>query len=71
MLGRTFTAAELEERGLVTRAVPAEELDEATDELLDRLLDRSAHALAWTKRVANRRLAHHVNMTHDAARAYE
>lgn len=71
MLGEPFTAAELAEWGVVNRAVPPDRLDEETADLVSRLLDRSAHALAWTKRVANRRLVNHVNMTHDAARAYE
>lgn len=71
LLGEPLTAAELAEYGVVNRAVPADTLDEATAELVSRLLDRSAHALAWTKRVTNRRLVQQVNMTHDAARAYE
>jgi enoyl-CoA hydratase/carnithine racemase len=71
MLGEPYTASELADWGIVNRAVPAEDIDETTAQLVSRLLDRSAHALAWTKRVANRRLVQHVNMNHDAARAYE
>lgn len=71
MLGREFTAAQLAEQGIINYAVPVEDLDRVTDELVQRLLRRSAYALAWTKRVANRSLAASLNLTLDAGSAYE
>lgn len=71
MLSQTYTAAELAKMNIVNRAVPAAELDAATDEIVSRLLKRSAFALAWTKRVLNRHVAHQTNLALDAAMAYE
>ena len=71
MLSRAFTAAELAEFGLINYAVPSSELDEKVDELVDGLLSRSAYALAWTKRIANRHVVHQLNQTLDASAAYE
>jgi hypothetical protein len=41
------------------------------DDIVGRLLKRSAYALAWTKRVANRHLMAQLDMTLDAGAAYE
>jgi enoyl-CoA hydratase len=71
MLGRRFTCAELAARGLINDAVPLADLDARVDDVVRRLLGRSAYALAWTKRVANRRIVEHLNLTLDAAAAYE
>jgi enoyl-CoA hydratase/carnithine racemase len=71
MLGRPYRARELAELGLINYAVPREELDAKVDELVERLLKRPAYALAWTKRVANRRVVDHLNMTLDAGAGYE
>jgi len=71
MLAKTYTAAELARLGIINYAVPAEELDTKVEEIVGSLLQRSAYALAWAKRVANRRVAQHLNLTLDAGVAYE
>lgn len=71
MLSKTLTAADLAEMNIVNRAVPADKLDATTNEIVDGLLKRSAFALAWTKRVMNRHVAQQINLTLDAALAYE
>lgn len=71
MLGPLVNAAELAEQGLINYAVAPEDLDAKVDALCEKLLRRSAFALAWTKRVANRRVVQHLNMTLDAGAAYE
>jgi enoyl-CoA hydratase len=70
-LARQYTGAQLAEMGIINRAVPAERLDAEVDELARRLLRRSSHALAWAKRVVNRRIAANFNLTFDSAWAYE
>lgn len=71
MLGKPYTGADLADMDLINYAVPPEELDETVDDLVERLLQRSAYALAWTKRTANRRIVDHLNQTLDASSAYE
>lgn len=71
MLARPFTAAELASHGVVNHAVSPDELDATVDDIVQRLLKRSAFALAWTKRTANRRVVDHLNTVADAAAAYE
>ena len=71
MLGRTFLASELAAIGAINYAVPREQLDSTVEALVQRLLKRPAHALAWTKRVANRRVVEQLNATLDAGAAYE
>jgi enoyl-CoA hydratase len=71
MLAREYRADELARLGIINYAVPREALDATVDRLVARLLKRSSYALAWTKRVANRRVADHLNLTLDAAAAYE
>ena len=70
-LARDYTAAEMNEFGWINAAVPAQELDAAVDDLVARLLERSPDILAYAKRVANRRIVDHMNLTLDAAAAYE
>jgi enoyl-CoA hydratase len=70
-LAKPFTGRDLADMNVINYAVPASELDAKTDEIVAALLRRSAFALAWTKRTANRIVAHHLNMTLDAAAAYE
>jgi hypothetical protein len=41
------------------------------DDIVARLLKRSAYALAWTKRIANRHVVEQLNRTLDAGAAYE
>ncbi len=71
LLARPFTGRELADLGYIHRAVPAAELDAAVKELTDRLLKRTPYALAWSKRVLNRRLQQQFHLTFDAAWAYE
>jgi len=71
MLAKPYTAREFADQGIINYAVPREQLDAKVDELVSRLLARSSYALAWTKRVANRQAVAHMNMTADAASAYE
>lgn len=71
MLAQPYTAAELARSGIINYAVPAEELDAKVDDIVQRLLKRGAYALAWTKRVVNRRVAEQLNLTLDAGVAYE
>lgn len=71
MLAKPYTAEEFAEMNLINYAVPQDELDEKVIEIVNRLLDRSAYALAWTKRSANRLVTDHLNKTLDAAAAYE
>lgn len=74
MLAKPYRAGELATMGLINLAVPAGDfgaLDAAVDDLTERLLRRPAYALAWTKRVVNRRVAEHLNLTADAAAGYE
>jgi enoyl-CoA hydratase/carnithine racemase len=71
LLGRQFTAADLARLGIINYAVPAAQLDSTVDGLVERLLKRPAYGLAWAKRVANRRVVDHLNLTLDAAAAYE
>jgi enoyl-CoA hydratase/carnithine racemase len=71
LLGRQFRAAELARLGIINYAVPASRLDATVDGLVERLLKRPAYGLAWAKRIANRRVVNHLNLTLDAAAAYE
>lgn len=52
--GRQFTGAEAKDYGLINRAVPAAELDEATEELVQTLTQKSRHALLAIKEVYDR-----------------
>jgi enoyl-CoA hydratase len=70
-LAKPYTARELADAGVINHAVPGAELDALTDDFVERLLARSAFALAWTKRVANRHVVNQLNLTLDAAAAYE
>ena len=47
------------------------ELDSKVEDIVSRLLERSAYALAWSKRVINRRVVDQLNLTLDAGQAYE
>jgi enoyl-CoA hydratase len=70
-LARQYTGAELAAMGIINRAVPADELDATVRSFCDRLVRRSPYALAWAKRVVNRRIQANLNLTFDAAWAYE
>jgi enoyl-CoA hydratase len=71
LLGKQYTASELARLGIINYAVPAAKLDATVDDIVARLLKRPAYALAWGKRVANKRVVNHLNQTLDAAAAYE
>lgn len=71
MLARPYTGRELANLGYIHQAVPPDQLDAAVKTLTDRLLKRTPYALAWTKRVINRRVQQQMNATFDAAWAYE
>ena len=71
MLAREYTGADLAAMGVINYAVPMAELDALVESLVERLLKRNAHALAWTKRVANKHLVDQLNRTLDAGAAYE
>src|SRR5579883_190506 len=71
MLAKPYTAKELADAGVINHAVPADKLEGFVDDMVARLLARSAFALAWTKRTANRHVVNQLNLTLDAAAAYE
>lgn len=71
MLAREYDARELERLGAINWAVPPAELDAKVEETVQALLRRSAYALAWTKRVANKALLDQLNRTLDAGISYE
>ncbi len=56
MSGRLIDAEEAERIGLVTRVVPADQLDETVDKLARRLADGPPRALAYTKKAIRRSL---------------
>ncbi len=71
MLAQPYQAQELARLGIINYAVPADELDRAVKDIVRRLLQRGAYALAWTKRIANRRVVEHLNLTLDAGVGFE
>ena len=70
MLSKPYTAKEFEQMGIINYAVPLADLDSKVNDIVERLLQRSAYALAWTKRVINRRAEEQLNRSLDAAAAY-
>lgn len=66
MLGRPYTAKDFEQMGIINYAVPAERLGPLVDDLVQRLLSRPQPALVMTKRIANRSVMQHLNLTLDA-----
>jgi enoyl-CoA hydratase len=70
-LAKPYTAADLARMNLINYAVPADKLDAKVDEIIQSLLKRPAYALAWSKRVVNRRIVQNFNQTFDAGIAYE
>ncbi|MFD2414870.1 enoyl-CoA hydratase/isomerase family protein [Amycolatopsis pigmentata] len=71
LLAKPYTASELAQMGAINYAVPAERLDDVVADMTQQLLAKSAYALAMTKRVVKRRVAEQLNLTIDAASAYE
>jgi enoyl-CoA hydratase len=71
MLSRPFRADELARLGIINYAVPKKALNSTVNDLIARLLKRSAYALAWTKRTANRPIVEQLSKSLDPGLAYE
>ena len=71
LLANGYTAAELAAMNIINYAVPADQLDHKISEITEALLKRNPYSVAWTKRVTNRMVMNHVNLTLDAGMAYE
>lgn len=61
LTGRTFDAAEAEDMGLVTRAVPAVDLDDAVATVCAQLLEAHPQGLRETKALLTRKLVEHID----------
>ena len=66
LTGETFTGKDAEAAGLVSRAVPADQLDAVLQETIDGLLQASPQGLAKTKELLGRELVAHID-AHGAA----
>jgi enoyl-CoA hydratase len=71
LLGDTLTGEEAAKIGLITRAVPAEELDQVVDNYAQRLAGGAARAIQWTKLSINIGLKQLATSILDASIAYE
>ncbi len=71
LLGRPLTGKELAAMYAINGAVPADQLDETVGDFVRRLLARPQYALAWTKRIFNRRVRQQLDLTLDSSLAYE
>ena len=71
LLGDTLTGEEAAKIGLITRAVPAEELDQVVDTYAQRLAGGAARAIQWTKLSINIGLKQLATSILDASIAYE
>lgn len=71
MLAKRYTARELADAKIINAAVAANQLDATVSDYLERLLKRPSYALAWTKRIVNRRIVDTLNASLDAGAAYE
>jgi enoyl-CoA hydratase/carnithine racemase len=71
LLAKGYTATELAAMNVINYAVPVDQLDRKVSEITEALLKRNPYTVAWTKRVANRMVLNHVNLTLDAGMAYE
>lgn len=61
LTGETFTGKDAEHAGLVSRAVPADELDAVLRETLEGLMQASPQGLAKTKELLGRELVAHID----------
>jgi enoyl-CoA hydratase/carnithine racemase len=61
LTGDSFDAAEAERIGLITSAVPADDLDTAVDAVVDSWRQASLQGLRETKALLNRRLVHSID----------
>lgn len=66
MLGRPYTAKDFERMGIINYAVPMPEVDELVMDLARRIIARPPESIAMTKRVANKAVVQHLNLTLDA-----
>lgn len=71
LTGKPITAPRAAEIGLINRALPAAELDEAVDRLADELAGGATKAIRWTKATVNIALKQLAHSMMDAGLAYE
>jgi len=71
LLGTEISTLELARLGMINYAVPLAELDAKVDEVVEQLLRRATDILAFTKRILNRRIVQHMNLTLDPAVGYQ
>lgn len=69
--GEPVTGEEAEKLGLIYKALPAEELDQAVDEYAQRLANGASKAIQWTKLSVNIGLKSIAQQMLDASFAYE
>lgn len=70
-LSKAWTTRELADMHAINRAVPMADLDALVDEFVKALLARPPSVLAHTKRLCNKHIIHHANLTRDLSSAYE
>ncbi len=71
LTGDFISGAEAAEIGLITEAVPDEEIDEKVDAMAVRMRDSARYALRWTKASINAELKQVANAVMDRAAGYE
>ena len=71
LTGDSITAREAAEIGLITAAVPADELDETVARMAQRLAKGATHSIKWTKAAINAGLKVTANAIIDRAAAFE
>jgi enoyl-CoA hydratase len=71
LTGDFIGARDAETIGLITQAVPAEELDETVDALVKRMANCATQAVGWSKAVINAGLRQAVAASIDGSLAYE
>jgi enoyl-CoA hydratase len=71
LTGDPITGKEAAEIGLITEAVPDDQLDEVVDAMATRLASGATHAIRWTKAAINAGLKLSANAIIDRAVAYE
>jgi enoyl-CoA hydratase len=65
LLGKTWTAKDMADLGVINYAVPADELDAKVDEFVQAFLARPPVPMIRTKRAINKRLLEQMNLTLD------
>jgi enoyl-CoA hydratase/carnithine racemase len=71
LTGDPISGADAAEMGLITEAVPADELDEVVAKMVKRMRDSARYALRWTKASINAELKQVANTVMDRAAGYE